>query len=129
MKQKVKPKLWFWVITGVLAVFVLLAAVVAANLPKPLQASDSSFDLNALADGVYEGECDNGLVFVRVEVEVLNHAIANVRILEHRNGMGQAAESIVNSVTSRQSVEVDTVSGATFSSRTILNAIENALSS
>lgn len=127
MKQKVKLR--FWIITGILTVLILLVAMVAINLPKYQQVSDSSFDLTALSNGIYEGECDNGLVFVKVEVNVQNNTISNVHILEHRNGMGQAAESIVNSVISNQSVEVDMVSGATFSSQTILKAIENALSS
>ena len=54
--------------------------------------------------------------------------LPSVHILEHNNGRGQAAESIVDRVTSSQSIEVDAVSGATFSSQTILKAVENALS-
>jgi len=128
MKQKVKHRFRFWIIAVILIILVLMVVAVIINLPKPQHVSDSSFDLSALADGIYQGECDNGLVFVRVEVEVQNQIISNIRILEHRNGMGQAAETIVNDVTRSQSLEVDAVSGATFSSQTILKAIENALS-
>ena len=128
MKQKVKHRYRLWIIAGILIILGLLVAAVIINLPKPQHVSDSSFDLSALADGIYQGECDNGIVFVRVEVDVQNQVISNIRILEHRNGMGQAAETIVNDVTGSQSIEVDAVSGATFSSQTILKAIENALS-
>ena len=128
-KPSIKRRPLFWVITGVLTVLIVLAVAVTVNLPKPQHISDASFDLAMLPDGVYPGECDNGLVYARVEVEVRSHTIAHVRILEHRNGMGQAAEAIVDSVTGSQSIEVDAVSGATLSSQTILKAIENALSS
>ncbi len=118
----------FWVLLGILALLIIIVIAVALNLPKPLSISDDSFDLSAVADGVYEGECDNGLVLARVEVEVRGHAITGIHILEHRNGMGSPAEVITDEVVSRQSVEVDAVSGATMSSQTILKAIENALS-
>lgn len=129
MKPTTKPRPIFWVITAVLAVFALLAVMVLSKIPKEQYVSDSNINLSALDDGVYQGECDNGLVFAKVEVEVREHTITDIRILEHRNGMGQAAEEITDSVTSNQSVEVDAVSGATFSSQTILKAIENAIAS
>lgn len=118
----------FWVRIPVLILLIALAAATFVPLPKPLRVSDSSYDLMALEDGAYQGQCDNGLVFARVEIKVENHRIANVRILEHRNGRGRAAETVADSVVENQSIEVDTVSGATISSQTILKAIENALS-
>ncbi len=125
MKKKHRPR--FWVGMGALAIVIILVAAVIFNLPKPQQVSDSSFDLTALADGVYQGVCHNGLVSVSVEVDVRGHAITAVRLIEHRNGMGKPAETIVDTVVSSQSVEVDAVAGATMSSGTILKAIENAL--
>jgi len=128
MEQKLKRRPKFWVIIGILVVLVLLTAVVFVNLPKHQHVSDTSFDLAMLSDGTFQGECSNGLVFVKLEVDIQNHTITNVRILEHRNGRGEAAEEVIDSVIRSQSIEVDAVSGATFSSQTILKAIENALS-
>ena len=62
-----------------------------------------------------------------MEVLVKNHAIVEVRLLEHDNGLGSTAEIITDMVIQRQSVEVDAISGATISSKTILKAVENAL--
>lgn len=62
-----------------------------------------------------------------VEVEVKNHTITTITILKHRNGKGQTAESITNDVIKAQTLDVDTVSGATYSSYTILKAIEKAI--
>lgn len=126
MKQKRKGR---WkIVVGVIALLVVaLGLVVFFNLPKPLAAQDAAYDLNQLADGTYTGRCDNGIVQVEVEVEVQDHAITDVRILRHQNGLGASAEAITQDVVRRQSLEVDAVAGATMSSQTILKAIENAL--
>lgn len=117
------------IIAAIAAVVVLgLVALVFFNLPKPVTASNAAFDLTQIADGTYPGTCDNGLVKVRVEVEVQNHVITGVKLLEHDNGLGGAAEAITDTIVQQQSVEVDAVSGATMSSKTILKAVENALS-
>lgn len=117
------------IIAAVATVVVLgLVALVFFNLPKPVTASNAAFDLTQIADGTYPGTCDNGLVKVRVELEVQNHEITGVKLLEHDNGLGGAAEAITDTIVQQQSVEVDAVSGATMSSKTILKAVENALS-
>lgn len=116
-------------ILSIIAVLFLgLAALVLFNLPKPVKASDAAFNLTQTADGTYMGGCVNGLVKVRLEVVVENHTIAEVRLLKHDNGMGSAAEVITDTVVQQQSVEVDAISGATMSSKTILKAVETALS-
>ena len=105
-----------------------LAALVWQNLPRRITATDAAFDLSQLTDGRYVGSGDNGPVKVVVAVDVQSHAIAGVKILKHDNGRGSAANAITADVVSRQSVEVDTVAGATYSSDTILKAVETALS-
>ncbi len=123
--MKLRSKKKFVVVSAV--VILGLVAVIFLNLPKPVASSDAVFDLGKIEDGSYLGDCDNGLVKVQVEVTVQNHAITDVRILKHDNGMGSAAEAITEQVVQRQSVEVDAVSGATLSSQTILKAVEVAL--
>lgn len=122
MKKKRKAVL---VVVGVLIVG--MAVFVWLNLPKQLVTNDSAYDLTQLADGTYVGNCDNGIVKVQVEVEVQDHAITDIEIIEHQNGLGGDAEAITNDVLRKQSIEVDTITGATMSSETILKAIENAL--
>lgn len=124
MTQKKKKPIIYIAVIIVLG----LAALVFLNLPKPITTSDSSFNLAQISAGTYTGSCDNGFVKVRVEVIVENHTIVEVRLLEHDNGLGSAAEPITDMVVQRQSVEVDSISGATTSSKTILKAVENALS-
>lgn len=54
------------------------------------------------------------------------HKIEEINILEHRNEMGKPAEKIIYDIKKQQSLNVDTISGATNSSNVIKKAIENA---
>ena len=87
----------------------------------------SSPDLTSIKDGSYTGECKTELVRAVVRVDVLNHKITNVSIIKHECGLGKKAEKITNDIEKAQSLEVDTISGATYSSKVILKAVENAL--
>lgn len=62
-----------------------------------------------------------------VKVEVQNHEITGIEVVEHKDAYLEQAEQIAGAVCSEQSLEVDAVSGATLTSDTILKAIENAL--
>ena len=84
-------------------------------------------DLLQIDDGEYIGEYDSFPVSAIVEVEIVNHEIVDITIVEHINGQGDAGELIVESVINSQSLDVDSIAGATYSSRVILLAIEAAL--
>lgn len=83
-------------------------------------------NLSALADGTYLGEYTLGPVRVRAQVSLKNGTLTEIRLLEHDNGIGSKAETIVDSVLREQSLDVDCISGATVSSKCILKAIEAA---
>lgn len=84
-------------------------------------------NLQHLEDGSYTGEYEMFPVSVILEVVVVNHEITQINILKHSNGQGEPAEIIINDVMMNQTLEVDSISGATFSSRVILLAIKDAL--
>ena len=83
--------------------------------------------LNQLDDGVYAGECAKGPISVKVSVLISDHKIDSIDILEHKNGKGKKAEKIIEDVLDRQTLHVDVISGASYSSKVILKALENAL--
>lgn len=85
-------------------------------------------DFSQVADGVYIGDCDVEFIYAKVQVTVENGKATDIQILEHRNERGAPAETIIDAVLQEQSLSVDTVSGATNSSRVILKAVENAVS-
>ncbi|MCX7922534.1 MAG: FMN-binding protein [Clostridia bacterium] len=87
----------------------------------------SNPNLSKVEDGVYKGSFDAILVAADVSVTVEGHKIKDIKIDKHVYDRGQKGETITNKVLSSQSLQVDTVSGATNSSKVILKAIENAL--
>jgi uncharacterized protein with FMN-binding domain len=84
-------------------------------------------DMSEVADGVYLGEVDAGLVYVKVSVTVNENKLINIRILKHKNGLGSKAESIITDMLQQNSYKVDAVSGATLSSEAIKSAVSKAL--
>lgn len=81
-------------------------------------------------DGIYEGSGDGFGGKIQVEVTVKKNKIDQIKILQAKgedSAYLQKAESILDTMKEQQNPDVDTVSGATFSSTGIKNAVQNAL--
>ncbi len=89
----------------------------------------SDIDLSNVPDGAYEGSYDAGLIKVEVLVAVKDHKISDIDLIKHDNGQGAPGEAVIPEVIESQSLQVDTVSGATNSSKVILKSIELAINS
>jgi uncharacterized protein with FMN-binding domain len=87
----------------------------------------SNVDLSKIESGVYYGSYESFPVSAEVKVIINDHKITIIELVKHNNGQGKAAEILPDKVTKAQSLDVDIVSGATYSSKVILKAIENAL--
>ncbi|KPU43535.1 FMN-binding domain protein [Oxobacter pfennigii] len=87
----------------------------------------SKVDIGVVPDGTYNGEYDAGMIYARVSVVVKDGEITTIKLLEHKNGRGAAAEKIINEMVRMQTIDVDAVSGATNSSKVIKKAVDNAL--
>lgn len=94
---------------------------------KASEVSISNLDLSNIDDGTYEGEYNITPVKVIVEVVIRKHVIYEIIILEHKNGFGEKAETIIEDVIDKQDLNVDFISRATVSSKVILKAIDIAL--
>ena len=115
-----------------LLVFVLLAGyaayfIVEHNLEGLDEIKITPIDLTLIKDGDYQGKYSAFPVSVTVVVSVTDHRIASIDIIEHNNGQGGEAEAIVDEVIRMQSLNVDVISGATYSSQVIKLAIADAL--
>jgi len=87
-------------------------------------------DLTNKPDGIYRGKYDVSKtpISVVLDVNVSNGSITQISIIEHNcSPFGKKAEVITEVIINEQSLSVDTISGATVSSKGILMAIENAL--
>lgn len=129
MKKKLK---WIGLILLVIViiivgVFAVLISKSEANFEAFMEMPISMVDLTKLSDGSYKGAYSVFPVSVEVTVEVRAQKIVNITIDKHFNGQGKPAEVIIDEVINQQSLDVDMISGATYSSKVILKAIEDAL--
>ena len=81
-------------------------------------------------DGTYTGTSRGYNGPIKVSVTIRNGKIASVSILNHHEDYPYFgwAKRVLNRIIGTDSANVNTVSGATYSSRGIINAINNALS-
>lgn len=91
---------------------------------------DGAVSLDNCEDGTYEGSgqgFQGGKTTVRVTIK--DHRITAIEVVDHQDtdSYFERARSVIDLVLSTQSLEVDVVSGATYSSQGIIEAISNAL--
>ena len=81
-------------------------------------------------DGTYEGEADGFGGPIQVKVTVENGEITDIEVVSAEKEDGAyltMAMDVIPNLIEAQSADVDTISGATFSSNGIINAVEAAL--
>lgn len=122
MKKKIKY------IIVILVFFISIFIIEIIRMNNQVKAFDKTpIDISQVADGVYNGHSETDLVKVEVKVTVEAGAIKDIEILKHECGKGRPASVIVNDMVKNNDVEVDGVSGATFSSEVIKDAVRDAL--
>lgn len=114
-------------LTVVIIAISVSLAFVQAQLDKLKATQLDTLDLTNIPNGTYEGSYTAFPVSVTLKVTVTNHQITSITILKHDNGQGKPAEAILSDVIEAQSLQVDVISGATYSSKVILLAIQDAL--
>lgn len=123
------------VLFAVVPFLLLASAAGCSRLQKYHSAVENmqihNVDLSKVPDGTYTGSQDFGLVAADVRVTVKDGRIVSVELTRHLHGPnhGVPAEVLTNRIVEAQSVELDSVTGATGSSKAILKAVENALES
>ena len=91
--------------------------------------SEVSTDSLNLNDGVYTGSGQGFNGPIRVRITVSGGNITNVEILSHSDDAPyfNRAKAVIGRLLGKPGKSVDTVSGATYSSRGIIDAVRNAL--
>ena len=89
-------------------------------------AAKGSFDLE---DGVYKGTGTGYAGDITVSVQIKDKQIVSIDILSSSDDAAffTRAKAVIDKIIEGQTLDVDTVSGATFSSRGIISAVKNAL--
>lgn len=123
------------VLLGVVAVVVAGGAIGWSFLSKehreaknlPLDAAD--FD--HLKDGTYIGEYEGGMYKWRaneVQVTVSSGKVTEIKLLKNKEKQPpEFTNKLYDRVIEAQSLQVDTISGATLTSKAYLKSVENAL--
>lgn len=102
---------------------------------SPSSSDDSvsavTFSGATLKDGTYQGSADGYNGTIAVSVTVSGGKVTKISV-DNENDTDRffsSAESVLDTIVNEQSLEVDTVSGATFSSAGLINAVSDALQS
>jgi len=126
-----KRKIIGFSILGLIIVLVIVGIALVNSMQKSLEnlitAEVEAVNLSSVPDGTYLGEYGSFPVKVQVRVGMAGGAITEIVILMHQNGQGTPAEVIIDDVITEQSLQVDSIAGATYSSKVILLAIHDAL--
>jgi len=97
---------------------------------KAKKVSGGSLDLSKIEDGTYEGSGTGFHGTIKVSVTVKDHKITAIDVLSSSDDASffqRAKTGVIANILSAQSLNVDVVSGATYSSKGIIAAVKNAL--
>lgn len=106
-----------------------IEAVETANMELYRQAADVE-SVSPYADGTYEGTAEGFGGPIRVKVTIKEGDIEEIEVLEASGEdptYFEQAQTLLEEILLTQGVEVDTVSGATFSSEGLIHAVTEAL--
>lgn len=122
----------------ILITFIVLTAILSmgifSNLQKKSQIARiknlpvSQITLSSVADGSYKGSFCLKRFCYTVEVTISSGTISDIILLSNtKSEYGEKAAAIKNRIIEAQSLQVDVISGATISSKSIIKAVEKAL--
>ncbi len=130
MKKRVKIPL---IILAVLVIVIAAGGLLFSRVVKKFETylatvEISPVNLDTVSDGTYRARVHTGVIIVELEADVKDHVLRDIRLIEHRHGQGAEAEKIIPRILEEQRIDVDTVSGATYSSLVIQDTLSRALS-
>ena len=105
-------------------------ARLSAQLGGDTTRAETGAAVTAYEDGTYAGEADGFGGKIQVEVKIEKSKITEINVVSAEKEDGaylSMAKDIIPKIIDSQSADVDTISGATFSSTGIKNASEQAL--
>ncbi len=125
----------------IIALIVLIAGGIAggigwSKLSKEHQEARglplNAVDFNRLADGTYHGAYAGGMYKWRVnecDVTVVGGKVTGIQLIKSQDPGSENTDCkmLYERVVQAQSLQVDTISGATLTSKAYLQAVENAL--
>jgi len=121
-------KIILLVVGGIVIVASGMAVWAYLDVAKYKDISIGEINLNEIPNGEYKGTFIGGRFTNSVEVIVIDNRIENIKLIDSEGKDENLYNQIYDEVKKKQSLKVDTISGATVTTKTALKAIENALS-
>lgn len=132
--MKKKGKIGMIIITLVAIVVVGMGGAILFTNGERKEGKDLSIadvDFTKLKDGTYIGEYEGGRYKLRsneVQVTVSSGKVTDIKILKHKeNQKPEFTGRLYDQIIQSQTLQVDTVSGATITSKAYLKSVESAL--
>lgn len=122
-------------VAGTAAALVMCGLVTVGKITVPDSSATAAYISEEIksgnyADGVYTGKGTGFRGDTEVQVTVKNGAISEITVLSYKDDdefFNRAKSAVISSILSAQSIDVSAVSGATFSSNGIIEAVADAL--
>jgi len=135
MKRKGKLKMFLNILLGLVIISGLgLGGALVFTAGERREAQNlpiAAVDFRKLNDGAYIGKYEGGMKKLRaneVEITVASGKLTGIKILQHKeNQTAEFTDRLYQRVLEAQSLQVDTISGATLTSKAYLKSVEDAL--
>ena len=123
-RDRIKPFFSHIIPLSILAAWFLL--LIGCTM-SPIRGGE--IEQKRLVDGVYEGSYRHGPNSAKVRVTISEGKVVDIEVIKYfASWKGKKADDIIpQRIVTQQSTDVDAVSGATNSSRVIMNAVQEAL--
>lgn len=97
-----------------------------SNTPTIVESNKTT---NIFIDGFYTGKARGFRNYIEVEIQIKSDEIIDIQVIEQHEDYRwyKRAVSIIDTILTQQSTDVDLISGATYSSRGIRDAVKEAL--
>jgi uncharacterized protein with FMN-binding domain len=116
---------------GLFSIVLLCGWFIGERILSDLESLDSAeitaIDFTDLRDGIYTGKADRFPISAQVEMHIKNGHLNNMNLFIRRSTRRAETQETARRVIQNQSLDVDVVSGATYSSVLLLKAMEDAL--
>jgi uncharacterized protein with FMN-binding domain len=128
-KKKKKRRIALWIVLGAVGALVIFAVsflMLGQGAIMGIKIKDIS--AQGIADGTYTGSFDGHRWSNTLSVTVSGEKITGIGIMKDQSvAVPDVSNELFADVIEKQSAAVDTVSGATVSSKAYLKAVQNAL--
>lgn len=131
MKRFLKILILIFVPLFIAAILFVLIFIRGMDQIKKAEVGD--LDLSKIQDGEYFGKFESGRWQYDVRVVISGGEIRSVEILNDKCGFiemiryKEINNEVINRILKRQSLKIDTVTGATINTKALLKAVEKAL--